>query len=470
MKIRAIECKTLEWVRRLGLLVDGDTVLIALSGGADSVCLARALLALCERLEIKLAAAHYNHRLRGDASERDEAFVRQFCRSFALPLTVGAGDVAEAARQTERGLEETARDMRYAFLEATAREIGATKIATGHHADDNAETVLLHLLRGAGLRGLAGIPPRRGPIVRPILVLERQEIEMYLAELGQSFVEDATNQDTTLRRNALRHQVLPVLRAQNPALAETILRQSEHLRQDNRYLDGLAQKTFGRLQQEGNGETRTSPLPQGREDICLPVAALVALDPAIASRVINLAAQRVDGRADASHVRQVLRIAAGDDPSAETAVGGGIVVRRVYDRLIFGACGKAPSFAPVILPEMGTVLIPGTGCTVTVGADFSKTSAFRFKSIAICGRITVRPRQTGDMIRLVGRGGTKTVKKLMIEEKVPARERESWPIFVDEAGVIAVYRIGIDERVAPEPGDKTIRIVVEDNGNAQRYR
>ncbi|MCL2587822.1 MAG: tRNA lysidine(34) synthetase TilS [Oscillospiraceae bacterium] len=421
MKTRTIECKVTEWVRRQGLLIRGDRVLVALSGGADSVCLARVLLHLRKQLQMQVFAAHYNHRLRGEDAAQDETFVRQFCRTFDLPLTVGTGDVAAAAEQSGRGIEETARDMRYAFLEATAQEHGATQIATGHNADDNVETVLLHLIRGTGLRGLAGIPPRRGNIVRPILCLEREEIEAYLAELGQDFVEDHTNSDTSLRRNALRHQVLPLLREQNPNLAATVLRQSELLRQDGTYLDGMAEK-FTNLKD-------------------LSVKDLTTLDPAIASRVVVLAVQSAGGEADAVHVRQVLDLAAGDDPSAETTVRGGVTVRREYDELIFGS-------RPVI------------------SSDAKKNQTFHFKKTGICGKITVRPRVSGDVIRLTGRGGTKTIKKLMIDEKIPAKQRDTWPIIADEAGVIAVYGIGTDERVTPGEGDEIVTIVVGEETDA----
>ena len=346
--------------------------------------------------------------------------MRAFCRALDIPLTVGSGDVAGEARSLGRGIEETARDMRYAFLKVTAQAVGAAKIATGHNADDNVETVLLHLVRGAGLRGLAGIPPQRGNIIRPILALERVEIERYLAELGQDFIEDATNNDTALRRNALRHQVLPVLRELNPSLAGTVLRQSELLRQDGRCLDELAAEAFDKI-----------------VGAIVPTKALNGLAPAISSRVVALAVRAAGGEADAAHIRQVLEIAAGDDPSAETMVRGGVIVRRVYGRLMF-----EPQAVFSEKPE--------------------RFHTFHFKTTAICGKITVRPRQTGDMIRLAGRGVTKTVKKLMIEEKIPAKERELWPILADEAGVIAVWGIGIDERVAPEPEDETITMVVEE--------
>jgi len=445
MTVKAIERKVFTWVQRQGLLTAGDTVLLALSGGADSLCLARVLLALRGPLPFRLFAAHYNHQLRGEASEQDEAFVRQFCKTFHLPLTLGRGDVADEARRMGRGIEETARDMRYAFLEATARDYGANAIATGHHADDNVETILLNLTRGAGLRGLSGIPPRRGRIVRPLLSIQREEIVEYLADLKQDFVEDATNEDTNFRRNALRHQILPLLREMNPSLTQTIARQSERLRQDSAYLDKLAAETFAKL--------------IGHDTLDLPTANLTALDPAIATRVLTLAVKAAGGEADTVHIQQILALVESPDPSAETQVRGGLTVRRMYDRLVFEpTINSTPSFELIILPETGEVFLPEIGLRITISDHFQKKQGpfhtFLFQQDAVCGKITVRPRQRGDSIRLQGRSGTKTIKKLMIEAKIPAKERETWPIFADEAGVIAVYKLGIAERVAPVSGDK----------------
>ncbi|MCL2843205.1 MAG: tRNA lysidine(34) synthetase TilS [Oscillospiraceae bacterium] len=447
---RQIEARVLEWVRRQGLITPDDRVLVALSGGADSVCLLRVLLYVQDILGLQVAAAHYNHRLRGDASEQDEQFVRACCRALAVPLTVGAGDVAEAARQSGQGIEETARTMRYAFLEEAAVELGADKIATAHHADDNVETVLLHLIRGASIRGLSGIPPCRGKVIRPLLCLERQEIEAYLTELGQGFVEDATNADITHRRNGLRHQVVPLLREQNPNLAATVLRQSGLLRKDSVYLDALAEEAFAALW----------------EPDTLPVAGFITLEYAIAARVAALAVQAVGGTADQVHVWQIVEIATGDDPSAETMLPGGITVRRAYHRLVFDTTEteKSGGFASVTLPDSGSVTLSELGLTITVDEENVKklkiNQRFLFQRAAICGRITVRPRTEGDEIRLAGRIGTKSVKKWMIEEKIPAKDRSRWPIFVDEMGVIAIYGIGIAQRVAPNPGDEVKSISV----------
>jgi len=466
--MKAIETRALDYIRRQRLIEDGDVVLIALSGGGDSVCLLHVLLALRERLHLRIFAAHYNHQLRGAESMRDEAFVRDLCERLDVPLTTASGDVAAEAKRTGRSIEETARAMCYAFLEQSSEKVGAHKIATGHHADDNAETVLLHLTRGAGLRGLTGIPPKRGQIVRPLLATSRQEILEYLAYFGQDFVEDGTNQDTIYRRNAIRHLVMPVLQEQNPNLLQAISRQSEILRRDASYLDKLAMETFAELRGHCRGELCS---PAGcktdlQQEVGLPAKALLDLDLAISTRVVALAIQTAGGEAEEVHIRQVLELAQNAKPSAKADLRG-LVVRREYDRLIFTSQTKAlVPFTPRILPPEGTILIPEAGIRLRVLPKSSEKEAeiptFLFQSASICGKITIRPRQVGDSMRLNAAGGTKTIKKLMIECKIPAHKRDILPVFSDDLGVIAVFGIGTCVRVAPNLGDEVLGIIVEE--------
>ncbi|NMA24554.1 MAG: tRNA lysidine(34) synthetase TilS, partial [Clostridiales bacterium] len=205
-----------------GMFPDGGLVLAAVSGGADSMCLLAALLELSEKRGFTVAAAHYNHRLRGDESERDARFVESFCRERGIALYSGAGDVAAFAGSAGLGTEEAARRMRYDFLNKTEENINAKRIATAHTADDNAETVLLNLTRGAGLSGLGGIPPKRGIIIRPMLTLTREDVVAYLTSRGVPYIEDSTNALEICGRNVIRRRVIPVLRELNPRFLEHV--------------------------------------------------------------------------------------------------------------------------------------------------------------------------------------------------------------------------------------------------------
>ena len=208
-----MRAEVLSWCRREGLIAAGDRVLCAVSGGADSMAMLWCLHSLREELSISVCAVHFNHRLRGAESDRDEAFVRAFCAEHGIELTVGT---AAVDAYTASGVEETARRLRYAFFET----LPCDKLATAHTADDNAETVLLHLLRGAGLRGLCGIPPRRGRYIRPLLCVTRGQITDYLRQEGIMWVEDSSNAADDCRRNRLRHQVMPLLKLEMPELAD----------------------------------------------------------------------------------------------------------------------------------------------------------------------------------------------------------------------------------------------------------
>ena len=218
-------------LKKYEMLQPGDTVICAVSGGADSVALLFGLYLLKEKLGITLQAAHFNHHLRGAESDRDEAFVRQLCDRYEIPLTVGEGEIIPG----KKGLEAAARDARYAFLRSLPG-----KIATAHTADDNAETVLMHLVRGTGLKGLGGIAPVSGKVIRPMLNVTRQQVEAFLREYCLSFVEDSSNGGDDFLRNRLRHHVIPLLTKENPRFAENTSAMAQRLRQDEAALEKAA--------------------------------------------------------------------------------------------------------------------------------------------------------------------------------------------------------------------------------------
>ena len=212
-----LERKLLRLAADYGMFPPSSHVLVACSGGGDSMCLLTLLWNLRHTLGITLSAAHFNHQLRPEATEEAE-FVHNWCAKLGIPCVIGSEAVAEKAAQTGRSLEDTARELRYAFLERTRHDLAAHRIATAHHAQDNSETLLLHLIRGSGLRGLGGIPPVRGNIVRPLLTAQRWEIHSYLTRHHIPYVEDASNQDIRYTRNFIRHEILPLLEQCNPNL------------------------------------------------------------------------------------------------------------------------------------------------------------------------------------------------------------------------------------------------------------
>ncbi len=409
------------------LLPRDGLILCAVSGGADSVYL------LCRLREMgyPVAAGHYNHGLRGAEADRDERFVRELCQRLDVAFYSEKGDAAAFAAERGLGLEEAGRQLRYDFLERTADRIGAAAIATAHTAGDNAETILLHLARGAGLKGLGGIPPCRGRIVRPMLGVTREEVEAWLRERGIGYVTDSSNGSDAFARNRVRRGAVPALESVNPAFLRAAGQTAALLREDEAYLDGLA-RDF--LRRHGDG-------------VSLDAAALAAAPWPVASRAVRLMAGRELGY---EHTRAALAVAreggAADVPGMRIARGGG--------RLWFGA-SETPALRPRAVPVPGQVLLPEAGLMVraekfTGPAQVVHNSynIFFFQCENICGSISVAGRRPGDVIRPAGRGCAKQVRRLLGEMGVPAWRRDSVPVLRDEAGVLAVYGGAVDERAA----------------------
>ena len=257
-----------------------------------------------EALGVTVSAAHFNHRLRGAESDRDEAFVRKLCDDWGVPLAAASGDAAARARETGESLEEAARNLRYTFFASLGQAV-----ATAHTADDNLETMLLNFLRGTGLTGLGGIPPKRDFLVRPILCCTRQEVLAYLDAHRLPHVEDSTNAADDCVRNRLRHNVLPLLKAENPALAETALRTAQLLRQDDAFLDCLAETAL---------QTASAGTMAWRCD------ALRAEPDAVRTRAVRAMLQTIHiPKLSHAHIEAVDRLLFTDDPSASPSPAAG---------------------------------------------------------------------------------------------------------------------------------------------------
>jgi len=454
------------FIREQDLLPPGCAVLCAVSGGADSICLLHALYRLRPKLGFSLAAAHFDHRLRGAESDRDAAFVEQFVRLCcgeqrlpdgrvlpAVQLWSGSGDVAAQSRLRGTGLEETGRDMRYAFFRQAAREAGCNRIATAHNANDNAETILFDLARGTGLRGLGGIPPRRGEIVRPLLTTTRQEIEAYLAHYCLPHMEDSSNASDRYARNRIRHQVLPVLEEIAPGFSSRIAGTAALLRADEALLTGMAQELADRAVPWNSG-------------LSIDAALLAAAPDPIASRAVRLLLGQLwegDQNCGMAHLDAVLSLCRGDSPSAQVHLPHGSVAQRCYDRLLL-----VPRQGPVPLEE-GPLPLPGQTDSgpwrISAAAELYQGQPqgpwdFWLDREA-AHALTIRSRRTGDRLDLPERPG-RSVKKWMIEARIPRFRRDVLPVFQAGSQVAAVAGLGPDRAFTPRQGGPAWHITIEE--------
>lgn len=383
----------------------GEQIVCAVSGGADSMALLWGMYLLKDKLKIEVSAAHFNHRLRAAESDRDEAFVRDFCAGYNIPFTAGSGQVVSG----KKGLEAAAREARYAFLKTLPGYI-----ATAHTADDNAETILMHLVRGTGLKGLGGIAPVNGQLIRPMLDITRAEVLAFLEEYSIPFVEDSSNAGDDFLRNRLRHHIMPLLKQENPCLAENLSAMAGRLRQDAECLDQMA-----------------------CANMTDSVSRLQALSPAIRSRVLSQHLLTAGVKEpEAAHIALLEKLVFSENPSAKAAFPGGVTVTRCYDTL-------QVSYPVAELPEI-PLNCPGvtelTGLRIICSPNENETYNTDSFPVAMGANPVVRARKTGDSLRLSG--GTKSIKKLLIDRKIPAAQREHIPVIADDTGVLMIAGIG----------------------------
>ena len=424
----------------------GSCAIAAVSGGTDSMCLLDVLHGISREYGWTVCAAHFNHCLRGDEADRDERFVQNYCASAGIPFYSGREDVSRWAAEHRMGVEAAGRELRYRFLEEIREKTGAVFIATAHNADDNTETVLMHLLRGTGTAGLCGIQPQFGRVIRPLLFASRSDIEEYNVSRGISWLDDSTNGDDSLLRNRLRHQVIPVLKDINPSFSDACRRLARLASLDEQALSSLAGDAAGPF--SGSGR--------------IPVSAVVSLPDAVALRVIRL----MSGRAlSFDHTDAVLRLCRSGSgalslPGGQVRIDGGDLVFGDPQAPVLSESELVPDL-PVFLPEAGLVVSLSLG--VYDGIVNKSFTEYLFKTDEVCGRIVVRPRRPGDRITLRARGCTKSLKKLFNEETVPVWRRGAIPVFSDDVGILAVYPFGPCLRGQPAPGDAVCRILIRES-------
>lgn len=392
----------------------GGELLCAVSGGLDSMCLLDFVVRWAKKRGMTAAAAHFNHGLRGENADRDEAFVRDYCAENAIPFLAGRGDTRDFSAREGLSVEEAARRLRYGFLETLQAQRHSAGILTAHHADDNAETMLLNLCRGTGSAGL-GIPPVRGHVYRPFLEISKAELASYASAHGLPHVEDETNAEDCAARNLLRHKVFPVLREINPRAVENMARAAELLAAEDAALERLAESVLAQARVE---ERRAS----------LDWAHLQAAPETVRGRAALGLMERVCGRRkdlSSAHAGAVLALEKG----RECSLPYGLLARNSGTALeIFAA--PPPPEAVDIAP--GKTVVFGTWYVTLAGGTENSPP------------LTVTRWRTGDRMSAPGGRGSRTLKRLWADAGVAPSQRETLPVLRQGERLIAAPYIGMD--------------------------
>ncbi|SQD92867.1 tRNA(Ile)-lysidine synthase [Candidatus Bipolaricaulis anaerobius] len=437
-----------EAIRRYGLLGPGERVLVAVSGGADSLALLHALDRLRDELSLTLTVAHLDHGIRPDTAE-DLAVVQGAAMGLGLPLICDRVDVPALARATKINLEEAARLVRREFLTRAAREVGAGKIALGHTRTDVAETVLLHLLRGAGPRGLRGILPSTPPYIRPLILLSREETRSFCAREGIPFRDDPTNEDRSLLRNAIRHDVLPILSRRNPRAEEALARAAGLLAEAEEALAWAADLAHAEASREDG----------------LDLELLRSLPRSVQTLVVRRAGEEAGVSLAQRHVEAVvegIRRGRGEvhlPHGLSARIGSGVLQFGSPDRgLALPSAWEVPGEGEAVIGELGWAFslrrIPRPPRLVPPNPFTAYLDPHR-----LAPPLLVRTPRPGDRLRPFGLAGTKRVRDLLMEAHIPHWERGQWPLLCDGVGIAWVVgvRPSEDHRVAMET-DEVLRV------------
>lgn len=429
--------KVNEAVNRFDLIGDATHITVALSGGADSMALLTALIKLKQQLGIeKISAAHFNHQIRGEEALRDQKFVQDYCDGIGIECFVGSADVPAFARKNGLSVELAARELRYRFFDT----LDTDAIATAHTASDNIETVLFNLTRGTALSGLCGIPPKRDKYIRPLILCTRDQIETFCREQGIDFVTDSTNLCDDYTRNKLRHNVVPVLKTINESVEHAVGRMTTSLKEDADFIDSMAEERFHSL---FDGEK-------------LDVSKFDTLHRAIAKRLIVKYCDILGVESYNLHINEVFNICIHGGKISLIGDKSAIVKNGVLTIESTKQPQYKTDFRVDIVKQENDLF-----------KNCEKIHNLFLKNVLDCDKIvgclSVRTRELGDTIKLKNKNGTKTLKKLYCEYKIPLCERENLPVLCDDEGVVWVHKIGVADRVAANENSENIyKITVQE--------
>jgi tRNA(Ile)-lysidine synthase len=479
-----LENRVLQFIRRNGLINSGQKVLVAVSGGPDSVCLLHILYRLRTALDVTLHIAHLDHGLRGAESAGDARYVADLALKLDLPATIEKRDVSGYRSEHHLSPEEAAREIRYGFLAETARKIGAERVAVGHTQDDQVETVLLHIIRGTGTRGLRGLQPcqslqfagNRLIVFRPLLDIKRQETDAYCSRNQLSPRLDVSNLSTSLLRNRVRHELLPLLKSYNTGIFDSLLRISRIAQEELAFLDAESKSAFQKT------------VTQKANTFIFDKEKFLALDPALRRHVLRKSIEGLLGTLkdiEARHI-EALMDALVKPAGRQIALPGGLFFIIEYDRYLLGFNPQELTPFPEIKGRYnvrvpGETRIPGWKIEAAVKPRETfedekkktgkrKVSAFSasFDRDRVGGAVEVRARQRGDWFHPLGSVSLKKVGEFMLDARIPRAWRERIPIFSIPQQIIWVAGWRIDERVKVTQDTKqvlSLRMVRIENPN-----
>ena len=494
---RALQKRVLEIIARHGMIRPGARVGLGVSGGADSVALLRIFAELRAQLGITIFVLHFHHQLRGAEADEDERFVKALAEELRVPSECGRADVAAEAKRNGWNLEDAARRLRYQFFASVTAAHSLDCVAVAHTANDQAETVLSHLLRGTGIAGLAGIYPVAGLIVRPLLELERAELREYLAALGQSWREDATNQDTSRTRARIRHELIPLLLRDFDGSAVTRLaRLATHAREDEAFWRSLEDERFHSLAtRDSSGaislriEDLLAPLPSLVSDNANSVStSAVSPTTALSRRLVRRIYFELRGSREqltSQHVDSVLDVATRSQSGSRIDLPG-ITVEKSLDRLYFtnasatAASARETGKARTTRDFAYTVSRPGdlNGVSIVVTElhrrfNLKMVDWPRVESDTVLGRgaldfdrvqwpLVLRSWQPGDSYRPRGSRRVRKLKRLLLESRVPRSLRVGWPVLASAGAVIWASGYPVAEEFAASRTTQTGLVIGEE--------
>lgn len=455
-------------IKKHSLIDEGDKILVGVSGGADSVCLLHCLKQIAPELKFSLCVVHVNHGIRGDEAQRDMEFVKELCIDLGIDFFVEEVDVPELAKKENLSVEAAGRLARYRAFHRICIEKGYNKVATAHNRDDQAETVLMRIIRGTGIDGLSGIKYKRDDgVIRPILDIERRDIEKYLSEYGIEYCTDSTNGDNNYTRNKIRNILLPMLRDEfNPNINSALSHLAETSSQDSNFINGYAKRLYSRI----NG-----PIKE-RKPVVLDIESLNMLEESIKIRVIKNALADVMGKyykTEKSHIDFIISLLNKETGSKVELPGDLNVVVR-YGWLAFEKKDKAVreefySNNSCYEVEIGNVYdVAGYRISIGLTDVDAKTASNqiildydKLKDMELC----IRCRRKGDKIAVFSDGRTKKLKSLMIDLKIPRNKRDEIPLLCCGEEVVAVIGYRCAEKYKINNNTKSGLVVTYDGKN-----